>query len=49
MLKIFAISSASTTALRTTGGKAVLMLAASPWPVVRPISAQSDWIADMSG
>ena len=49
MLSVFAMSRASTTLLRTTGGNAVLMLAARPFPVVRPMNAHMDWIADMSG
>ena len=39
MLSILAISSSPTTLCRTTGGNASLMLAASPLPVVRPMSA----------
>ncbi len=49
MLRVLAISSSSTTPRSTIGGNAVLMLAASPLPVTRPIRAQIDWIAAISG
>ena len=49
MLSVLAISSSSTTPRSTTGGNAVLMLAARPLPVTRPIRAQIDWIAAISG
>ena len=49
MLRVLATSSKSTTPWSTIGGKAALMLAASPLPVTRPMSAHMDWIAAISG
>ena len=49
MLRVLATSSSSTTPRSTIGGNAVLMLAASPLPVTRPIRAHMDWIAAISG
>ena len=49
MFKVLATSSSRTTTCTTPGGKACLMLAASPLPVTRPMRAQIDWIAAISG
>ncbi len=49
MFSVLAISSSPTTALITTGGKALLMFAASPRPVTRPMRAHMACIAAISG
>ncbi len=49
ILSVLAISSNNTTDLMTMGGKASLMLAASPLPVTRPIEAHMYWIAAING
>ena len=43
------MSSSSTTPWSTFGGNAVLIFAASPFPVTRPMNPHIDWIAAISG
>ena len=49
IFSVLAISNSKTTPLRTMGGNADLILAASPLPVTLPICAHIAWIADISG
>jgi len=49
IFSVLVINNSKTTPLSTIGGNAVLMLAASPLPVTRPICAHMDWIAAING
>ena len=49
MFSVLAISSSATTDLSTAGGNVLLMFAARPRPVTRPMQAHVDWIAAISG
>ena len=49
IFSVLAINNSKTTPLSTIGGNVVLILAASPLPVARPICAHMIWIAAMSG
>ena len=49
MLTVLATNSSSTITLTSRRGSTRVMFAASPSPVTRPIRAQMDWIAVISG
>jgi hypothetical protein len=49
MLIVLAANSISTRTSITGRGKDSAILAASPWPVTRPIRAATDWTAAISG
>jgi len=49
MFSVLAISNSATTALSTVGGNALLIFAARPRPVTRPMLAHMAWIDAISG